>query len=156
MLGVNYLRKVLVPVDGSESSLLAEKTAAIVAKKTGATVTFLYIIHEVEEYYRKLYALQGLKHNIPHSIIREMLLLSEQEANKIVNDAQALFNKEEVTVDTKILKSTDPADSILEFSKNYDLIVMGAKGMGEIKETRLGSVTERVVRNVQSPVLVVK
>jgi len=148
--------KVLVPVDGSNPSLLAEETATIVAKKMGATVTVLHVIHEVEEYYRFLYAVQGLERNIPHSIIKEMLLLSEKEANKIVNDAQALFNKEAVTVDTKILKAADPADSILEFSKNYDLTVMGAQGKTEKHSYSLGSITKKVIRHTACPTLFIK
>ena len=59
-----FMKKVLVPVDGSDSSLLAEETAAIVAKKMGATVTVLHVIREAEEYYRWLYAAQGLEKGI--------------------------------------------------------------------------------------------
>ena len=152
-----FLKKVLVPTDGSDSGLLAEETAAIVAKKTGATVTALHIIREVEEYYRLLYATQGLEHNIPHSIVKEILDLTEQEANKIINDARALFNKRGITVDTKILKGIDPADSILEFSKkDYDLIVMGARGKNEKDPNALGSVTRKVIRHTRCPTLFVK
>ena len=152
-----FLTKVLVPTDGSDSSLLAEETAAIVAKKTGATVTVLHVIREVEEYYRLLYATQGLEHNIPHSIVKEILDLTEQEANKIINDARALFNERGITVDTKILKGIDPADSILEFSKkDYDLIVMGARGKNEKDPYALGSVTKKVIRHTTCPTLFVK
>ena len=76
----NFIRKVLVPVDGSDLSLQAEKTAAKVAKKTGVVVTVLYVIREVEEYYRLLYAIQGLKRGIPQSLIKEILDLTEKEA----------------------------------------------------------------------------
>ena len=156
-MGDKYYWKVLVPVDGSDSSLLAEKTAAIVAEKTGATVTVLHVIHEVEEYYRMQYAAQGLKHNIPRSLIQEILLLSEQEANKIVNNAQVLFSKEGLTVDAKILKDTDPADRILEFSKkNYNLTIMGARGKTEKHPYLLGSVTKKVIRHTSCPTLFTK
>ncbi len=39
---------------------------------------------------------------------------------------------------------------------DYDLVVMGALGMGAVKDSQLGSVTERVVRRVTTDVLVVK
>jgi nucleotide-binding universal stress UspA family protein len=39
---------------------------------------------------------------------------------------------------------------------NYDLVVMGALGIGAVKDSLLGSVCERVVRRVQRDVLVVK
>ncbi len=90
----NELGKVLVPVDGSDSSLQAEKTARIIAKKTGATVTVLHVIREIDEYYRMLYAAQGLTYDIPNSVIMEILEHTEQEANKIINDARVLFSEE--------------------------------------------------------------
>lgn len=157
MMKDNGFSKILVPADGSDSSLLAEETAAIVAKKTGATVTVLHVIHAVDEYYRMLYAAQGLHRHIPHNIIKEMLLLSEKEAHTIINNAQAVFNKEGVVVDTKILKGIDPAESILEFSKtNYDLIVMGTLGETEMHPYSLGSVTTKVLRHTTCPTLLAK
>ncbi|MBI2462348.1 MAG: universal stress protein, partial [Candidatus Rokubacteria bacterium] len=41
-------------------------------------------------------------------------------------------------------------------ASGYDLVVMGALGMGAVKDSQLGSVTERVVRRVSTDVLVVK
>src|SRR5690242_16573886 len=38
----------------------------------------------------------------------------------------------------------------------YDLVIMGALGMGAVKESQLGSVCERVTRRVRQDVLVVK
>ncbi len=123
----DFVKKILVPVDGSDSSLLAKETASIVAKKTEATITVLYVVREVEAYYRLLYAAEGLEENIPKSIIKEILDSTEQEASKVVNDTRASFNEEGISVDSKILKGIDPADSIIEFSKkDYDLIIMGS------------------------------
>ena len=38
----------------------------------------------------------------------------------------------------------------------YDLVIMGALGMGAVKDSQLGSVTERFVRKVSTDVLVVR
>jgi len=111
----------------------------------------------VEEYYRLLYATQGLEHDIPDSIIKEILDLTEQEANKIVNDARTLFNNEGISVDSKILRGFDPADSVIEFSKkDYDLIIMGARGKNEKGSYALGSVTKKVIRHTMCPTLITK
>ncbi|MCP8322750.1 MAG: universal stress protein [Candidatus Methylarchaceae archaeon HK02M2] len=154
----DLLRKVLVPVDGSESSLLALQTTRTIAKKTGATVTILHVIRAMEEYYRILYAAQGLAYDIPRNVIMEIIKFTEKESNKIVNDAQALLSEEEIIADIKILRDIDPADSILEFSKkdHYDLIVMGARGKNEKEPYALGSVTKKVIRHTTCPILFTK
>jgi nucleotide-binding universal stress UspA family protein len=85
-----------------------------------------------------------------------MLLLSDHEAKKIIDDAQFFFTKEGLSIDTKILKGIDTADTILEFSKNYDLIVMGARGKTEKDPYSLGSVTKKVVRHASCPTLFTK
>jgi nucleotide-binding universal stress UspA family protein len=41
-------------------------------------------------------------------------------------------------------------------ASDYDLVVMGALGMGAVKDSQLGSVTERFVRNVATDTLVVR
>src|SRR3989442_2644237 len=41
-------------------------------------------------------------------------------------------------------------------ASDYDLIVMGALGMGAVKDSQLGSVTERFVRRVERDTLVVR
>jgi nucleotide-binding universal stress UspA family protein len=153
----NFIGKVLVPVDGSDLSFQAKKTAAIVAKKTGATVTVLYVIHDVELYYDSLYAVQGMDYVIPQSAIKEILDLRKKEAKKVIDDARNFFEDEGVPVDSKILTGFDEADIIIEFSKNsYDLIIMGAHGKNEKSPYDLGSITKKVIQHTTCPILFTK
>jgi hypothetical protein len=39
---------------------------------------------------------------------------------------------------------------------NYDLVIMGSLGLGAIKDSLVGTVTERVVRRIQTDTLLVK
>lgn len=56
------------------------------------------------------------------------------------------------------VKIGDPAQEICIQSKyeNYDLIVMGSRGIGQFKELMLGSVSHKVLHNTDCPVLIVK
>jgi nucleotide-binding universal stress UspA family protein len=51
-----------------------------------------------------------------------------------------------------------PAHAILDYAQqnNCDLIVMGSRGLGAIREFFLGSVSHNVVQNSKIPVLIVK
>ena len=146
-----FLRRILLPIDGSASSLMAEETAAKIAKRTGATVAVIHVVPETLSYEKLDY------HNLPHDLVTEFLGHAEQEAEKIIGDAQAFFLKEGVKIDTRTLRSDDPAESILEFLKNdYDLVVMGVHGENEKDPYALGSVTKKVLSHAVCPTLVVK
>lgn len=137
--------RILVPVDGSTSSLMAEETAAKIAKKTGANVTVLHVMREFR-----------LDYKFPRNLEKEIVSRIEQEAEKITGEARTLFMEEGVVADSKIVRWRDPADSILKFSSDYDLIVMGAHGESEKDPFALGSVTKKVMRYTKKPILIVK
>jgi nucleotide-binding universal stress UspA family protein len=50
----------------------------------------------------------------------------------------------------------NPAHIIIEMSKDYDLIVVGTLGRSGISKLLMGSVSEKVVRFAECPVLVVR
>jgi nucleotide-binding universal stress UspA family protein len=57
-----------------------------------------------------------------------------------------------------IAKIGNPVEAILEEinDQNYDLVVMGAHGHGTLAGALMGSVSRRVLRRSQTPVLVVR
>ncbi len=54
------------------------------------------------------------------------------------------------------VKVGDVADEIIKASKNYDLVVIGSRGLGKLKSALLGSVSSKVVEHARCPVLVIK
>jgi len=60
-------------------------------------------------------------------------------------------------VSTKLVEGR-PSNKIVETAKegNCDIIVMGSRGLGTIKEFFLGSVSDRVADEATCPVLIVK
>ena len=57
-----------------------------------------------------------------------------------------------------IVKIGNPVEEILQEvdQKDYDMIIMGAHGHGAIAGAVLGSVSRRVLRRSQTPVLLVR
>jgi nucleotide-binding universal stress UspA family protein len=141
-----FLKKILVPVDGSSPSLMAQRTAANIAKKTGASVTAFHMLQEL-----------NLGYTLPTTLRDELIDSVEQHANQIETNALALFKREKVEADVSRLKGADAADAILKLSeKNYDLIVMGASGEDILDPNLLGSVTKKVMRHTKLPTLITK
>jgi len=141
-----FLKKILVPVDGSSPSLMAQRTAANIAKKTGASVTAFHMLQEL-----------NIGYTLPSTLRDELIDSVEQHANQIETNALALFKREKVDADVSRLKGADAADAILKLSqKNYDLIVMGASGEDISDPNLLGSVTKKVMRHTKLPTVITK
>ena len=141
-----FLKNILVPIDTSDSSIMAEETAAKIAKKTGANVTVLHVITEIR-----------MKYQIPQNLRDELYGKIEQDADRTISNAQALFSEEKVKMSAEKDGGSDPADNILKFSeKNFDLVVIGAHGETEKDEYALGSVTKKVMMHTTVPTLIVK
>ena len=136
------IKKILVPVDKSDSSLMSQETAALVAKKTHASVTVLHVVPRVS-------------YGAPETAA---LILSglDQEGQRIVSEARGLFMEEKVEVKAEVLHEEDVAESILEFSNDFDLIVIGARGENEKSLNALGSVTKKIIMHANCPTMIVK
>ena len=70
---------------------------------------------------------------------------------------KAKKTKPDIEVSTKLLEGR-PADKIVEAAKEgeFDIIIMGNRGLGGVKEFFLGSVSDRVADEASCPVLIVK
>ncbi len=139
--------KILVPLDGSEHSINALDKAVHIAEKFGGKITLFHAYQANIVPLPKEYAL-------PESTPR-MIEVSGEVGAKILADAKDKI--EGVKVDT-ILAMREPVEAIIEASENgnFDLIVMGARGLSPIKEMLLGSVSHGVTTHAGCPVLIVK
>jgi nucleotide-binding universal stress UspA family protein len=129
------ISKMLVPVDGSENAERALQYAALVAEKTGAEMTLLYVQEP--------------------SLFRLRPLVAKEIGTRIL--ARAAGQVERIKPDQK-LQSGHPAKTILQTAKDedYDLIVIGSHGHSSIRRFLLGSVSDHVIHYADRPVLLIK
>ncbi len=140
------MKKIIVPIDFSEHSEYALKTAAKLAKINNAE---LLALHMLEMSDIMLTASDGLQYEKAVYFYK----LSEQKFEKFI---QKEYLKDiKVTPIIKHFKVFSEVNDVAH-QHDADLIVMGSHGTSGVKEFFIGSNTERVVRNSDIPVLVVK
>ena len=140
------MKKIIVPIDFSEHSEYALKTAAKLAKKYDAE---LLVLHMLEMSEIMLSASDGLQNQKTAFFLQ----LAQQKFEDFLRKDYLYDIK--VTPIIKHFKVFSEVNDVA--LKHYaDLIVMGSQGTSGIAEFFVGSNTERVVRHSKIPVLVVK
>lgn len=144
--------KILVPTDGSPAALRAARSvAALVAggcePKVQVTVALAVALTD------------PAKTDLDPEIVRDQNERMRCRAEEAVKKTGAEFTRIGLPFTTCILEG-DPASAAIAQeaeSGGYDLIAMGSRGMGMQKDDQhyVGSVTERVLRRVSIPVLVI-
>jgi len=140
------MKKIIVPIDFSEHSEFALKAAAKLAKKNNAE---LLVLHMLEMSDIMLNASEGLQNQKAVFFFK----LAEQKFNEFLN--KDYLKDIKITPIVKHFKVFSEVNDVAE-EHEADLIVMGSHGTSGLKEVLIGSNTERVVRNANIPVLVVK
>ncbi|GAB6180475.1 universal stress protein [Desulfotomaculum defluvii] len=143
-------KKILVPLDGSERSTKALFHSVSLAQKYTAKITLMHVVPNLPPYVNT--AVDRLGH-IPQSIFDELMRNGKDMLDQYVSSIS------DKNIDTdKFIVMGQPADEILEKAnqENYDLIVIGSRGLGEIKGYIMGSVSNRVSRHAPCPVLIVR
>lgn len=140
--------KIVAAYDGSKASTKALNKAIELAKLTpGAT---LQVVHVFD--FPRFYVAQGFA-SIPAGLNHDIYELAE----KMVEEAKGILEAAGVEGTVELLQGA-PAEMILDYVKKNgnDLIIMGSRGLGTIREFVLGSVSHNVVQHAQIPVLIVK
>lgn len=148
------IRKILVPIDGSETARKALEYAVELAKQTGSTIILLSVIDK-----SSYYAAQTVPPvSTPTHLLENLEDYFRQTAKAYVFEAEGLCKTKEVASHT-LIKAGHPVEEIIKAaeSSKVDLIVMGSHGKSALGAALLGSVTIGVMyRETKFPVLVVR
>jgi nucleotide-binding universal stress UspA family protein len=144
------IKKILVPVDFSETSLKALDHAVYIAKKSKADVTVLNVVESTYSYapsteYTAL-TFTNLE-NYEKSVVK-------QSKDHLLKLTQQIKKKEKINI-LGIVSSGWVKEEILDTAESIkaDLIVMGTHGVKGFREFITGSNTFRVVNEAKCPVL---
>lgn len=142
------MKKILVATDGSENANKALVESIHLAEALNLNIDILNVMKDIviSPY------MQLDSYNIQTT--EEI----EKQGQEILENALKLFGNFKGQVNT-ILKIGDPADTIIRESEKeeYDLIVMGSRGLGTFSRAMLGSVSNKVLNHAKTKnVLIVK
>lgn len=139
---VSFVKKILVPLDGSKKSLQAYDQAINLAKLTNAQLTVLNVIPHI-----------GHGGKLTKEFDKQTLL----QGKAIVHNADKIAKKKGLKISTKILRGW-PGIETVNFAKKgkFDHIVMSTTGTGNPKGEMFGSVSNYVTHKAKVPIYLVK
>ena len=160
--------KILFPTDGSDHANKALDLAIDMAKKYAAELVILHVPHGSEniDALRRFAEIEGLAPHVNKEIDRlrtidyRISAISDsafqdtgiasrvliEVGHYIIDDAKSLAERNGVdNVDT-LVEVGDPADRILKCidSEKIDCVIMGSRGLNDLKGLFLGSVSHKV------------
>lgn len=140
--------KILVAYDGSKASNKALDRAIEVAKASPDTQ--LNIIHAFD--FPRVFIGEGLA-PLPASVNKDYYDLAVQ----LTEDVKSRVSDKGVQAQVEMIQGS-PAAVILDYAeeKGADVIFIGSRGLGGIREFVLGSVSHNVVQHAKIPVLIIK
>jgi len=135
---------VLLPTDGSEGTRAAVEHAIEHAKRYDATLHVIYVVD----------ARIGVAHETtPEAVFEEL----EDQGRRAIEDVHTKARAADVGTIEGVVARGDPHQAIIDYAvaEDIDLIVMGTHGRTGLDHYLIGSVTEKVVRLADVPVLTV-
>lgn len=143
--------RLLVAVDGSDTSMNAADYAIALAKNN----------NEVEIYVINVIDLQPIFKMLPSDTRKELISLGRGEANQMLDTVAEMAKRHGIKkkINTEIVEtSVSAADAIIRYAqeKDVDLIVVGTRGRSGMSKALLGSVASKIVTYSPCSVLVVR
>jgi nucleotide-binding universal stress UspA family protein len=131
--------KVLLPSDGSDNSLKAAAYASRLMKSNpDIKLTVLVVVPE-------------------RSGFTEIDRSMEEKGKEIMDKTLQGFSRDGLEVD-KHIENGDPASVIINYAERgeYDHIIMGSRGVSELRGAAIGSVSHKVIHLANCRVTLVK
>lgn len=143
--------RIMVPVDGSDTSNKALVTALQMARETGGRVRLIHVVEELA--YMTGYEQFG-------GYSGELISAMRETGNKVLNDAMDIAKAAGVETDNLLYDSFGArlAEVVADSAKQWeaDLIVVGTHGRRGVGRVLMGSGAEQILRMSPVPVLVIR
>lgn len=141
-------KRILIPTDGDEFGRNALEEGFDLARVSGAEITVMFALEP--PYDRAgIYGAQRMEE------VGETVAAIKQKASERLEGLVAKAKAQGIPAHTLIVED-HPVAAILDQAKDFDLVVMASHGRKGIDRVLMGSVTDKVLHNCNTPVLVVR
>ena len=143
---VRPVRRILVPLDGSDLSQLALRPAVELAEAFGADLVLAEALR---------FATQAFAFGVPEVDIGRLDLILTQAAEEHLAQTRERLRTTR-PVETRVVRG-QPTEALLDLedAEQIDLVVMASHGRGGIARVALGSVADRMLQG-RAPVLLIR
>ncbi len=145
--GAIRVRHVLVPLDGSAIAEKAIAHARRIGEPFGARYTLVRVVPPIDEQF----TVGGLHvHPTPYT-----LLQTRHAATHYLEHVAAPLRADGLHVHTCALEHPAPAAALLDYARTHavDVVAMTTSGLGGVRRLLIGSVTDKLVRAGELPIL---
>ena len=145
-------KNILLAVDGSKHSQKAAESGIELAKATKGKLTAIFVVDVAKEYE----SMGEVSWNIAEDIVEGVKASLKECGNHTLKIVHEMAKNAGVPFEARIVEG-QPATEIMRMAEDssMDLIVMGRLGRTGISEFLVGSISEKVIRNSEIPVLMV-
>ena len=136
--------KILLASDGSNNSLRACDRAIEMAKcKVDSIIEVVYVID-----------LNTSKQEALHHMDADVIQLEREQRMQLTVEKIKAAGVNSITT----ILHGEPGPTIVKYAndQDFDLVVIGSRGLNSLQEMVLGSVSHKVAKRVQCPVMIVK
>src|SRR5678816_3907512 len=159
-------KKIYVPVDNSDYSNRAITNAVALGKAFESELVGCHVYAAKMHDYR----FKQMEYTLPEEYLDEVELERQRKIHdslitmglKLISDSyldqmDRLCKEENLPFTPKMMDGKHHTELIRDIAtSDYDLVVLGALGVGRVRDSQIGSVCERVTRSVARDVWVVK
>src|SRR3989338_1134113 len=159
-------KTILIPVDNSDHSNFAIDTGISIAKKFNSTLTgnHVYAARLHDQRFTQMESGLPSEYQEPQELERQRNVHDSliTKGLQIISDSYLDYFEKKcreagVPFQRKALEGKNYSQIVKDINdNNYNLVIMGALGLGALKRSVIGSVTSRVVRRSKSNILIVK
>ncbi len=159
-------QRIYVPVDNSDHSNRAIACGVELGRAFGSKMVGCHVYAASMHDYR----FRQMEYTLPEEYLDEVELERQRKIHdslitmglKLISDSylspmERMCREAALDFEPRMMDGKHHAEILRDIAGNdYDLVVIGALGIGRVKDSQIGSVTERVVRGASRDVWVVK